>query len=447
MDIQDETHLRLHVIIVGCGVGGLSAAHCLSQAGHSVTVVESAHAFREVGTGIQISPNASRLLARWGLGDKLDELGVKPDGINLLRYDDGRVIGYRCLGNIISRTYGAPYYNIHRADLHSMLLSLVATSPRVTIRLCSTVKKIDPIPNPNVNVTLTSGEVLAGDMIVGADGLKSLVRSIVSKSFDALTPAGDAAYRATIKANDMLADTELSNLIDARETTIWMGPRRHVVGYPIKAKQEYNVVMLHPDDGSVNSWTAQGNVEQMRDSFKDFEPRVRKLLSLVNNPMKWRLMDCKPLDSWVHPDGRVVLLGDSCHPMLPYKAQGAAVALEDSAVLGALLSRLSDISDLSQSLRTYEHLRKGRATKIQKDSRDNQYIFHLPDGPAQQARDLKLRAAMELELNLKRHGHDSSGQERIAKGSGFNADQYSYDANKVVEQWREIHSEVVRKAV
>lgn len=355
----------------------------------------------------------------------------------------------------MEREHGAPYYHIHRADFHRMVYDLAIASPMVTLRLGSTVKSVEPSPKLNgaVSVTLTSGEVISGDLIIGADGVKSIVRQVVVGRPDHAEPTGDAAYRAIISTDVMLKDPDLKQFVETPEMTAWMGPGRHLMGYCIRGKKEYNLVMLHPDDGSVESWTAEGSAEKMREDFDDFEPRVRKLLSHVQSTLKWRLMDRKPLETWVHPEGRVVLLGDSCHPMLPYRAQGAAMALEDAAVLGNLLSHISAIEQLPVFLRAYEKLRHKRASKTQASSRLNQHIFHLPDGPEQEARDASMRDAMHhelLRLRAEKNGSGLSfpaGVEFLEGGNEGNAnqwadrkksiEQFSYDADAVAEQWWE----------
>lgn len=228
-----KASLRLNILIIGCGIGGLSAAYCLSQAGHHITIVESASSISEIGAGVQISPNASRLLSRWGLASKLAEAGVEPDGVKFRRYDDGEVIGYRYFGDSMRHIYGAPYYNIHRADLHSMLYGLVASTDRVVIRMESKVEEVNPSPNPRVFVKLTSGEILFGDLIIGADGLRSVTRNVVACRSVPAEYTGDAAYRAVIKTELLKTHDDLRALIDCQETNVWMGPGRHVVGYCI----------------------------------------------------------------------------------------------------------------------------------------------------------------------------------------------------------------------
>lgn len=406
------------------------------QAGHRVTIVESSPQIGEVGAGIQVSPNSSRLLRRWGLGKHLDEIAVKPEAICFRRYNTGERVGYTKWGEVMERDYGSPYYHIHRANFHKLLYDLVA--PHVTILLDSTVVGCDP---EAPSITLKSGKVLKADLIVGADGVKSYIQQVVSGKPIRAEPTGDAAYRATIPASLMMQDPELREFIEHPEMTAWMAPGRHLMAYPIRGKQEYNLVLLHPDDGSVESWTAEGSAEKMRRDFGDFEPRVRKILQFVQSTLKWRLMDRKPLNKWIHDSGRVVLLGDSCHPMLPYRAQGAAMAIEDAAVLGNLLSRISHISQLGPLLRAYQDLRLPRTAAVQESSRLNQHIFHLPDGPEQRERDESMRAAMALELAGK-----TAELRRLSVGNKNQwADKtksdilFGYDADAEVDRWWASH--------
>ncbi|KAH8116622.1 FAD/NAD-binding domain-containing protein [Phellopilus nigrolimitatus] len=443
--------LPLDVIIIGCGLGGLAAAHTLGHAGHRVTIVESAPAIGEIGAGIQVTPNVSRLLIRWGLGPHLKKIAVKPEAIALRRYKTGELVGWTKWGDTMETEHGSPYFHIHRADFHQLLLDIAA--PVSTLRLNSTVTSIDPA-GPRPRITLASGEVLSADLIIGADGVKSMVREIVLGEPTKATATGDAAYRAIIPTEAMLADPELRPFVDNPEMTGWMGPRRHIMGYCIRAKREYNLVMLHPDDGSVESWTAEGSAEKMRADFDDYEPRIKKLLSMVPSTLKWKLMDRKPIATWIHHAGRVVLLGDSCHPMLPYRAQGAAMAIEDAAVLGNLLSRLTHPAQLMPILRGYEALRHARTAATQASSRLNQHIFHLPDGPAQAARDASMRAALAAERAkwaargvgvpdyVDAAAGEAVGPEFSGEGNSNqwadqrkNREQFGYDADEEAERW------------
>ncbi|KAH8108578.1 FAD/NAD-binding domain-containing protein [Phellopilus nigrolimitatus] len=437
---------RLNILVIGGGIGGLAAAFCLAHAGHTVTIFEAARKLSEVGAGLQVSPNVSRLLNRWGMTDRIRECAVEPEALVFRRYNDGEVVGRSHWGETIMMEHGAPYYHMHRADLHHILLERLRQCPRVSVRLSSRIKSLDPNPDPNVTITLVSGEVFEGDMIVGADGVHSLTRQVVCGRADLAQSTGDVALRAVVSTDLMVGDPDLRALVEKPELTTWMGPKRHIMAYCIRGRKEYNIVMLCPDDRAEESYTAEGNVEKMKEDFSDFEPRVIKLLSHVRWILKWRLDERMPLKTWVHPEGRVVLLGDACHPMLPYRAQGAAMAIEDAAVLGNLLSRLAEpvAQHLPLLLHAYERLRYVRATNTQETSALNKYIFHLPDGPEQQARDASMRRAM-----LAESAHDDAVSQTIAAhGTPTNAananqwadrkknrEQYSYDADAAVERW------------
>ncbi|KAF8581960.1 FAD/NAD(P)-binding domain-containing protein [Ramaria rubella] len=422
--------LRLNIVIVGCGLGGLAAAFTLSKAGHRVTILESAPALGEVGAGIQVTPNLSRLLIRWGLGPALERTAVEPDAIVFRRYSTGEKVGYT-QWRTMRRDYGSPYYHIHRADFHRLLFDLVADTQDVTLRLNSTVNHLDPKgKDGRPNVRLSNGEVVHGDLIIGADGIKSMIREVVIGKPDSPTATGDAAYRALVPCSELEKDPDLRSFVELPEMTAWMAPGRHLMAYCIRRRQEFNMVLLHPDDGSVESWTAAGSADKMRKDFADFEPRVQKLLALVPSTLKWKLMDRAPLEKWIHPDGRVALLGDACHPMLPYRAQGAAMAIEDAAFIGNIFSRLSHPAQIAPMLNAYQDLRFPRAAATQLSSRLNQKIFHLNDGPEQEERDASMRSAM-----LDPDQGSFEGNQNQWADQRKNDEQFRYDADKEAERW------------
>ncbi|THH26332.1 hypothetical protein EUX98_g7853 [Antrodiella citrinella] len=428
-----KASLSLHIVIVGCGIGGLAAAHCLAQAGHRISMYESAASIGEVGAGIQVSPNITRLLVQWGLGEQLKKIAVRPEAVVFRRYNTGERVGFTRWGDQMDK-YGAPYYHIHRADFHKLLYDLAI--PNVDLHLKSTVVSVDP---EAPSITLQTGEVVKGDLLLGADGVKSIVQEAVLGHVNPAQATGDAAYRALIPTSIMLADPELKPFVDTPEMCAWMAPGRHLMAYCIRDKREYNLVMLRPDDGpSVESWSAEGNAAKMRAEFADFEPRVQKMLSHVKSTLSWRLMDRQPLETWVHKSGPTVLLGDACHPMLPYRAQGAAMAIEDAAVIGNLFSHLTHPSQIRPLLQAYQDLRLARTAATQGQSRLNQKIFHLPDGPEQEARDADMRKAMEMEMRLIRGesvddvtmGNSNQWADKTKSG-----EQYGYDADAVAQQW------------
>ena len=234
-----KASLALDIIVVGCGIGGLSAAFCLTQAGHRVTIIESYSVIGEVGAGIQLTPNSTRLLRRWGLGDHLKENAIRPEGIAYLRYSTGERIGFTRTGEKLGREQGAAHYQMHRADLHRLLYDLVA--PRVTIRLGSTVTGCDPDPI-SPSVTLESGEVMRADLIVGADGVRSHIRRIVSGKPNPAEPTGEVVYRTAISASLLMRDPELREFIEHPQMTGWAGPGKLMIGFPIVRSFPFQVL-------------------------------------------------------------------------------------------------------------------------------------------------------------------------------------------------------------
>jgi len=407
----------------------------LGRAGHKVTVLEAAHAISAVGAGIQLTPNMSRLLIRWGLREKLEKSVVLPAMICLRRYANGELLGWVPWGENMEKDHGSPYYHIHRADLYEMLSELA--SPYIKLRLNSQVIDVDP---DAPSVTLKSGEVLNADLIIGADGISSRMREIAFQVTNTALPQGDAAYRAIIHTSEMMKDPELKELVDETALTLWLGPGRHVVGYCIRSKQEYNIVMAHPSENN-NETARPADCARMRAEFSEFEPRVRKLLKMVPSTLVWSLTDRHPLKTWVHQSHKVCLLGDSCHPMLPYRAQGAAMAVEDAAVIGNIFSRLSDRSQIASSLQAYQTIRYGRATEAQRESRQNQVIYHLPDGPEQQARDTSMQLAIKVAKRQARGGlaEDCEGNANTWADRPKTFMSFSYDADADVDQFIATH--------
>ncbi|ESK94846.1 hypothetical protein Moror_14119 [Moniliophthora roreri MCA 2997] len=318
-------------------------------------------------------------------------------------------------------------YQMHRADLQKMLYELA--SPHMTLRLGSEVAFID---SSAPSVTLKSGEILSGDLVVGADGIHSIVRRVLGSPQEP-EPTHDSTYRYLIPADEMLADPELRPLIETSSLASWLGPEKHVVGYGIRGKSLYNMAVHvpEPEFQVPGVYTTKGNPNHMRAAYdkegENWDPRVRKLLSLAKSDhvLKFKSLHCKPLDTWVHPAGRVTLLGDACHSFPSHYAQGSALAIEDAAVLGNLFSRLTDHSQIKSLLEAYEAIRRPRASATWLDTMERQVWLHYRDGSNQEARDAGIK-----DTKIFKHRREHEATIPI-----LCANPYGYDADEVVDIW------------
>ena len=362
----------ISVGVIGAGIGGLSAALSLLAAGFDVHVYEQASTLGEVGAGVQVSPNAARVLHNLGLGEALAATGVRPAELWQRRWDDGRTLLRTPLGEPLEARFGFPHYQMHRADL---LGTLAAAIPAERIHLGHRLVAVDE-DGDRVRPRFAGGARPELDVLVGADGIHSTVRGLLSGP-EQPNFTGCVAYRGLIPAE------RLAHLSIEVTAQIWMGPGGHFVHYYVSSGRLLNfVAVVERDAWGRESWTDRGDVEEARAAFDGWHPQVRGILAAVDETFVWALFDRPPLDRWSR--GRVTLLGDACHPMLPFMAQGAAQAIEDGATLAACLA---EGGDPAEALRRYERLRLPRASRVQALSAGNKIRFHLPDGPEQRARD------------------------------------------------------------
>ncbi|KAM6496772.1 hypothetical protein JOM56_007245 [Amanita muscaria] len=431
---NQEVPCKLDIIIVGCGISGLSLAYYFGKAGHSVIILEAASVLSEIGAGVLLGPNVSKLLIRWGLKERLEAIADPARDLNLfvLPSDDTGDAVRSWNRENMEKEYGGPQYQIHRGDLQKLLCDLAFSFPNVSLRLNSRVVSISP-NGPSPYVVLHSGESISGDMVIGADGVKSIVRSCVVGGPDEPTPSGDAFYRVVLSTDAFLKDPDLKPFVEDSDFSVWMGQGKRAVGYCVRARKEYNLALSHPDTDSTESWTAVGNVDEMRRMFEGWDPRLQKILALVPSVLNFRLLSRDPLKSWIHSSGLVTLIGDACHPMMPYLGQGGAMAIEDAAVLGQLFARITSKSDIPTLLKGYESIRLGRATEMQLSSLEAGKM-HRSDPVLDQRRDIAVRNNTDSTLNALANPI----QEKLkpeARGAGDEA-IYGYDAEQVAEDWK-----------
>jgi 2-polyprenyl-6-methoxyphenol hydroxylase-like FAD-dependent oxidoreductase len=355
--------------IVGAGIGGLAVAAALRSRGFSVRVFEQAPRFARVGAGIQLAPNPMKVLRAFGIEADIRGVGFEPQENRNRDYGTGRLTNVLPAGRAIEERYGAPYICCHRADLHAGLKKIV---PDEVISFGSKLAGIDQ-DDSFVKLYFANGSQERVDALIGADGVHSIVReAMLGKEEPRYT--GRVAYRTTFPAA-LLGDRQIEP-----SRTKWWGVDRHIVIYYVTAnRDEVYFVTSQEEDAAwltPESWSTKGDVRELRKAFADFHPDVRHVLDACPEVYKWALLERDPLPRWC--EGRVVLLGDACHPMPPYMAQGAAMALEDAIILARCLEGV-DSDGFAAAFQRYESIRRERATAIQQSSRTNTWMRYTTD--------------------------------------------------------------------
>ena len=357
---------KLSVAIIGAGIGGLAAAATLRRVGVDVRIYEQAARFARLGAGIQMAPNACKVLRAIGVEDRLRQTALIPETSLNRDYDTGVVSNEFPIAGAVERLYDAPFLCLHRGDLHEALASAVPDD------IVSLGKKLVALEQDATRATMrfADGTSATADAVIGADGVHSLVREILF-GVEKPTFTGRVAYRATFPAA-LLGDHRIE-----RSRIKWWGKDRHIVMYYTTAvADEIYFTTSVPDDGSwatQESWSTKGDLGDLRSAFAEFHPQVRAILDACPMVYKWALLAREPLPSWT--SGRIALLGDACHPMPPYMAQGAGSALEDAAVLARCFDGAGP-SDVDSVLRRYEATRKPRTSQLQNAAKANNWMRH-----------------------------------------------------------------------
>lgn len=362
------------IIVAGAGIGGLTAALAIAKAGFRVVLFDQAARLEEVGAGIQLSPNATSILFALGLKERLQAAAAAPEGISVRSAKQVREILRVPLGEAFAFRYGAPYWILHRADLQAALLSAAQENPDITVRLGTRVEDFALHPN-GVTAQLAGPHGIdheQGIALIAADGLWSTLRG----KFDTSPPrfAGRTAWRALVPAGKFPPEfrTPLVHL--------WLAPDAHLVHYPVRGGHDINVVAILADKWRSRSWNTPGSREEVVAQFpqKSWAREARGLLSIPDSWQKWSLFDRPPRRIWTR--GPVALLGDAAHPMLPFLAQGAAMAIEDAATLANCLARPN--SEPADAVRTYAGLRRARVARAQNAARFAGRMYQLSGASA-----------------------------------------------------------------
>jgi salicylate hydroxylase len=392
----------LGIAVIGAGIGGLSAAVALRQAGFTVDVYEQAPELTEVGGGINMGPNAIRVLFGLGLQPGLDRDGVRPLGTHQRRWQDGSTLQRATLNPLCEQLYGAPHMTLHRRDLLAVIAEAFPPEHiHLGHRLAEFVETGD-----SVKAWFTNGARVEADVLVGADGIHSNVRAGLFGEEDPQF-ARCVAYRGLVPA-ERIADLGLEF-----GSQSWVGPGAHFVHYFVSRGRLLNFVgWTEHDEWNREDWTDRATIERASAAFTGWHPQLQRIIEAADTCFIWALFDRDPLPRW--SVGRTTLLGDACHPMYPFMGQGAAQAIEDGAALAACLRAGRD--DPTAALLRYERLRLPRVSRIQAMSRANKIRFHLPDGPEQQARDAEWMRAGDRSPDALRwlYTHDPAALDEAA---------------------------------
>ena len=366
-------------IIVGGGIGGLGAALALAQKGFAVHVLEQAAEFKEIGAGIQLGPNVFTPFKKLGLRERILQDVAIPTGLEMRDALNGELITRMPLGEDLKRRFGDTYAVIHRADLHNIILDACRAQKNITLETQARVMDFDD-KGGEVVVTMEDGRTIVGAAMIGADGLWSKTRQkLVGDGKPRVS--GHIAYRAVLKREDVPADLWHPDVV------LWAGPRTHLVHYPLRRGELYNLVAVFHSDHYVEGWDQAGDPALLHQHFKGQVPQVLRMLEKIDVWKMWVLCDREPVKDW--SKGRATLLGDAAHPMLQYLAQGACMALEDAVCLAEKIE--AKPNDISAALLDYQNARYLRTSRVQLMARVYGEAYHAR-GPIAELRNNMLRA-------------------------------------------------------
>jgi salicylate hydroxylase len=395
------------ILIAGGGIGGITTALALRSRDIDAQLFEQAEAFRQVGAGIQLSCNATRILGALGVGEGLARIAVYPEARDYRAWDTGECLFWTPLGQRAELSFGAPYYHVHRAELLGVLLDALGQEG---FCLSAEVVAFDQDEN-SVAITIADGTTFEGDVLVGADGIHSMVRaSLFGQEHARYT--GNVAWRGLVPAA-AIAHLELKKV-----TGVWMGPNRSIVQYYVSGGQTFNWIGIsRSHQPARESWLAEGSIEAALTEYTGWHPTIREVIRSTPRVLRQALYDREPLSNW--QIGRVVLLGDAAHPMLPFYAQGAAQSIEDAYVLAGCIATWPQ--EPTQALAEYVRLRQPRTAWMQDLSRREEELYQTADASAIADRNARMRLHCTPETAV-----FPPEQERL----------YGYDADAVLRSIR-----------
>jgi len=370
MTTTGQSHAQRPILISGGGIGGLTAALALARRGIACEVLEQADEFKEVGAGLQVGPNAFRVFDALGLTDAINERATFPDSFVLTDAQTGQPIVRLPLGEGFRRRFGFPYGLMHRADLHQVLLEACRRSPAIALHTRSQCVAFED-HGDRVAVTLADGDCKEGAALVGADGLWSMVRKNLLADGEPRL-AGHVCYRAVVPIDELPPDMRMNAM------GLWVGPKMHMVLWPMRKGAFSNVTVVFHSDRFEEGWDTWGDPGELRERVAGLDPRVRDFVHSVQDWRMYVLRDRDPVRTW--SKGRVTLLGDAAHPMLQYLAQGACMAMEDAVCLADQIVAHPD--DHATAFQHYQQLRYLRTARVQLTARLYGVVYHAADASA-----------------------------------------------------------------
>ena len=384
----------LKIVIAGAGIAGLTAAIALARRGVATQVFERAPAFEEIGAGIQLSPNATRILRRLGILDRLTETAARPEAIELRRADSLRLLADVPLGDAAERRWGAPYLTVHRADLQAALLEAALGHPEIRLTSGATLRDA-AFPDGRAVLSVEHGgtvEAIEADLTVGADGVWSTLRGLRGGGPSRFT--GQLAWRAMVAANA----EAVRNVVAPDRVTAFLHSGFHLVAYPVRDAGAINLVAIAPGMPVPKGWSERGDPQALRAAMEGASPGLRTLSEAVGPWSLWPIHDVSRREPWSR-DKAMLLVGDAAHAMSPHAAQGAAMAIEDAETLATELTRAPN--DIGAALAAYETVRRPRIERVARRGAFNRFAWHA-GGPIAFVRDrvLSLRPSEKLAADL-----------------------------------------------
>ncbi|CAG7934471.1 unnamed protein product [Penicillium olsonii] len=399
---SSQDGVPLKITVIGAGMAGLSSAIAISDINpsHQITVLESNTSLSEFGAGLQLFPNSTRILHKWGLGPALEKVACQSARLSVRRWADNTELSFNMNNPTSTWLYGWPQSQLYRPDLQQALFERLEQLPNVSVKFGKPVRSVD---HETGTIHTADGEIFEADLTVAADGIWSRTRRCLPASKDVTpTPNREHHYRAVIPRERMLSNPITAPLMDSGESKSWVGPNAFVLAYPVASGKLYNLVIgvPRPSEGvPVGSWNHPADLETMRGLVSEWCEEVRVLASLVQDGecVSWTLGEVGPISSYVSASGRVALVGDAAHALLPHAAQGAGMAIEDAASLGEFLGCLRSVEDLPRVTSAWSLFRQARVEHLRSISCGNAVDMTLPDGELQIARDAKWKAIRDTQ--------------------------------------------------